>query len=113
MLVPVHEPIIPRANLRQVVGQGGAALRRDLDDARLGEAAVHRIGGTQQLERGAHARGRHVVRFDLGRADTCALWFFQQFGMDYAVIRYYGNTGYDFTHYIEEIREMKYRILIA
>ena len=47
---------------------------------------------------------------DLGRADTCSWWFIQQFGMDHAVIRYYGNTGYDFTHYIEEIREMKYRI---
>lgn len=51
-----------------------------------------------------------TVVFDLGRADTCALWFVQQFGMDHAVIRYYGNTGFDFTHYLEEIRGMKYRI---
>lgn len=45
------------------------------------------------------------VAFDLGRADTCALWFFQQHGMDYAVIRYYGNTGFDFTHYIDFIQD--------
>lgn len=51
-----------------------------------------------------------TVSFDLGRSDTCALWFTQQFGMDHAVIRYYGNTGYDFTHYIDEIRNMKYRV---
>jgi phage terminase large subunit len=53
---------------------------------------------------------------DLGRADTCAWWAIQQFGMDHAVIDYYGNTGYDFTHYVEEWRErphgskQKYRI---
>lgn len=57
-----------------------------------------------------------TVVFDLGRADTCALWFLQQFGMDHAVIDYYGNVGYDFSHYIEEIRQRpvnsdrKYRI---
>ena len=52
-----------------------------------------------------------IVVFDLGRADTCALWFLQQIGMDHAVIDYYGNTGFDFTHYIEEIRLKKYRIV--
>ena len=51
-----------------------------------------------------------IVIFDLGRADTCSLWFVQQVGMDHAVIDYYGNTGFDFTHYIEETRLKKYRI---
>lgn len=52
-----------------------------------------------------------IVIFDLGRADTCSLWFVQQIGMDHAVIDYYGNTGFDFTHYIDEIRAKKYRIV--
>lgn len=43
------------------------------------------------------------VVFDLGRADTCSLWFIQQIGMDHAVIDYYGNTGHDFSHYIDVI----------
>lgn len=51
-----------------------------------------------------------TVTFDLGRADTTSCWFIQQHGMDHAVIDYYGNTGYDFTHYIEEIEGKKYRI---
>jgi len=51
-----------------------------------------------------------TVAFDLGRADTCSLWFMQQFGMDHAAIDYYGNTGFDFTHYLEEIEARKYRI---
>lgn len=51
-----------------------------------------------------------IVSFDLGRADTMSLWFFQQFGMDHAVIRYYGNTGFEFAHYLDYINETKYRI---
>lgn len=51
-----------------------------------------------------------TVIFDLGRADTMALWFVQQIGMDHAVIRYYGNTGYDFSHYMDYVDELKYRI---
>lgn len=45
-----------------------------------------------------------IVVFDLGRADTCSVWFIQQVGMEYAVIDYYGNTGCDFSHYIDVIR---------
>lgn len=51
-----------------------------------------------------------TVSFDLGRADTMSLWFFQQFGMDHAAILYYGNTGYEFSHYLDYIHDTKYRI---
>jgi phage terminase large subunit len=51
-----------------------------------------------------------TVAFDLGRADTMSLWFMQQFGMDHAAIDYYGNTGFEFSHYLEEIENRKYRI---
>ncbi len=51
-----------------------------------------------------------TVSFDLGRADTMSLWFLQQFGMDHAAIDYYGNTGYEFSHYLDVIEEKKYRI---
>lgn len=51
-----------------------------------------------------------TVSFDLGRADTMSLWFFQQFGMDHAAIKYYGNTGFEFSHYLDYINETKFRI---
>lgn len=50
-----------------------------------------------------------IVAFDLGRADTMSLWFLQQIGMDHAVIDYYGNTGFEFSHYLEEMENRKYR----
>lgn len=51
-----------------------------------------------------------TVSFDLGRADTMSLWFFQQFGMDHAAILYYGNTGFEFAHYLDFINATKFRI---
>lgn len=51
-----------------------------------------------------------TISFDLGRSDATAVWFIQQIGMDFAVIDYYGNTGYDFSHYLDVIEERKYRI---
>ena len=57
------------ADRRQVVRQGGSALGGDLQDACLGKAGVHRVGGAQQFQRGAHARWREVVALDLGGAD--------------------------------------------
>lgn len=50
------------------------------------------------------------VTFDLGRADTMALWFVQQIGTAHVVLEYYGNSGYDFAHYLEEIEHRPYRI---
>ena len=59
----------------------------------------------------AHDRGRAVdVAVDLGRADTCALWFIQQSGMQHHFINYYSNVGYDWSHYLEHIQGTKYRI---
>ena len=49
---------------------GNAGRRRgaDLDDARLGERGMHRVGGGQELERRAHADAV-VLAFDRGGAD--------------------------------------------
>ncbi len=50
------------------------------------------------------------VGVDLGRADTCALWFVQQVGLEHWFIDYYSNVGYDWSHYLEEIQGKRYRI---
>lgn len=51
-----------------------------------------------------------TVSFDLGRSDMCALWFFQQIGMEHHAIDFYGNTGFGIDHYVEEIQRRKYLI---
>jgi len=51
-----------------------------------------------------------TVSFDLGRSDMCALWFFQQVGMEHHAIAFYGNTGFGIDHYLEEIQKRKYLI---
>ncbi len=50
------------------------------------------------------------VSCDLGRADTCSLLFTQQFGMEHLLGDYYGNTGFEWSHYLEEIEQRKYHI---
>ncbi len=50
------------------------------------------------------------VAVDLGRADTCALWFVQQWGMEHHFIGYYANFGCDWSHYLEEMQGRGYRI---
>lgn len=58
-----------------------------------------------------HDRARAVdIGVDLGRADMCAIWFVQQWGMEHRFIDYYANCGYDWSHYLEEIQNRKYRI---
>ena len=58
-----------------------------------------------------HDRGRSVdIAVDLGRADTCALWFVQQQGMQHHFIGYYSNVGFDWSHYLEHIQGTKFRI---
>jgi phage terminase large subunit len=58
-----------------------------------------------------HVTGRPViVTFDLGRSDMCALWFWQQIGMEHHAIDWYENCGYDFSHYLQEIQARKYLI---
>lgn len=51
-----------------------------------------------------------TVSFDLGRSDMCALWFFQQIGMEHHAVDFYGNTGFGIDHYLEEIQRRKYLI---
>lgn len=51
-----------------------------------------------------------TVSFDLGRSDMCALWFFQQIGMEHHAIDFYGNTGFGIDHYLEEIQRRKYLV---
>ena len=56
-------------------------------------------------------RARPVdVVFDLGKSDMCCLWFMQQIGMEHHAIDYYGNCGFGFDHYIEEIQNRRYII---
>lgn len=50
------------------------------------------------------------IGVDLGRADTCCLWFCQQLGTEIRVIDYYSNVGYDWSHYLEEIQGKRYRV---
>lgn len=51
-----------------------------------------------------------TVSFDLGRSDMCALWFFQQIGMEHHAVAFYGNTGFGIDHYLEEIQKRKYLV---
>lgn len=56
-------------------------------------------------------RSRAVdVAADLGRADTCALWFVQQIGMEHRFVDYYSGFGQDWSHYLEQIQARKYLI---
>jgi phage terminase large subunit len=50
------------------------------------------------------------ISVDLGRADTCCLTFWQQVGMEHHAVDYYGNFGFDWSHYLEQIQERKYVI---
>lgn len=50
------------------------------------------------------------VSVDLGRKDTCALLFSQQFGMEHLLGDYYGNVGFEWSHYLEEIQARRYII---
>ena len=56
-------------------------------------------------------RSRTVdIAADLGRADTCALWFAQQWGMEHRFIDYYSGFGQDWGHYLGEIQRRGYRV---
>lgn len=67
--VDLQDALVHAADAGIVVGQRGAALRGDLQNARLGEARVHGVGGAQQFERGAHAGRGEVVGLDGRGAD--------------------------------------------
>lgn len=46
--------------------------------------------------------------FDLGRADSTAIWFMQQVGLEYRFIDFYSNTGYPLHHYIKHMKDKPY-----
>ena len=54
---------------RHVVGERGPDASPEIDDLRLAECRMHRVGRAQQLERGAHRDGAVVLGLDHGGAD--------------------------------------------
>jgi phage terminase large subunit len=65
-----------------------------------------RISGMVEVDRSKPVD----IGVDLGRADMTTLWFMQQVGMQHHAIDYYGNFGFDWTHYLEQIQERRYVI---
>lgn len=51
-----------------------------------------------------------IVTFDLGKRDTCAMWVWQQIGMQHNAIDYYEDVGKDIDHFILELQRRKYII---
>lgn len=48
------------------------------------------------------------IFYDLGRGDKTAMWFFQQIGFEYHLIRYYENNREHFSHYVKYAKEQPY-----
>ncbi len=48
------------------------------------------------------------VWFDLGRRDLTSMWFTQYVAMEYRILRFYENSGYDITHYLKKMQELPY-----
>ncbi len=46
--------------------------------------------------------------WDFGNANYMAIWFFQQVGREWRMIRYYQHSGKDFSQYVEFMREQGY-----
>lgn len=46
--------------------------------------------------------------WDLGSYNYMAIWFFQQVGLDWRMIRFYQNTGADLSQYVDYMRELEY-----
>jgi len=46
--------------------------------------------------------------WDLGRADNTAIWFMQRVGMQYRVLAYYENSGFEITHFLKECQRRGY-----
>lgn len=51
-----------------------------------------------------------VFVFDLGKRDMCCWWAIQQIGMQHNVVDFYGNTGQDIDHFLDEIERRKYKV---
>ncbi len=80
----------------------GAIYAKELEKAMMDTRVSPRVTWDQSMPVNVSA--------DLGRADTCALWFSQQVGMEHRFIDYYSGFGYDWGHYLEQIQGRKYRI---
>lgn len=48
--------------------------------------------------------------FDLGDSDMCAWWAWQQIGMEHNCVDYYGNTGFGFDHFADEILSRRHKV---
>lgn len=48
------------------------------------------------------------IFWDLGRADKTAMWFVQQVGYEFRLLRYYENSGQHFSHYTKLAKELPY-----
>lgn len=46
--------------------------------------------------------------WDLGRADCTAIWFAQKVAMQFRLLAYYEESGFDITHYIKECQNRPY-----
>lgn len=80
----------------------GAIFAREIEKAMTDK----RIGPHVVLDRSKPVD----IAVDLGRADMTVLWFVQQVGMEHRFIDYYGNFGFDWSHYLEQIQSRKYLI---
>lgn len=66
----------------------------------------NRVSPTVRLD-----RSRAVdVSCDLGRADTCAIWFVQQIGTEHRFIDYCSGFGEDWGYYLTQIQKRGYLI---
>lgn len=62
-----------------------------------------------RITRVPYTQGKPVSCFwDLGRADSTAIWFVQQVGFEYRILDFYSNTGEPLHHYIKALREKPY-----
>lgn len=62
-----------------------------------------------RITRVPYDRNKPVSCFwDLGRADSTAIWFVQQVGFEYRILDFYSNTGEPLHHYIKTLREKPY-----
>ena len=48
------------------------------------------------------------IFYDLGRNDKTAMWFVQQIGYEFRLIRYYENSGQHFSHFVKYAKELPY-----
>lgn len=48
------------------------------------------------------------IFYDLGRNDKTAMWWVQQIGYEFRILRYYENSGEHFSHYVKIAKELPY-----